>query len=124
MFRCEECADLLLDFAYDLLEPGQARQVRDHLAGCPACQAAHQEAIGQKALFAAAAQVYREIPPFAPPAESAAPSATQPVPPPATLPRVAPDAAAAARAPKRGLRGWAWIAAAAAVVLIGAPLGY
>src|SRR5437868_704961 len=120
MFRCEDCAELLLDFAYDLLEPDQAGRVRDHLGGCAACQAALQDALGQKALFAAAARVYREIPPFVPPSEPAASTATQLEPPPATLPLVAP--AAAAPSPKRGRRGWAWVAGAAAVLLCAAPL--
>jgi hypothetical protein len=119
MFSCAQCADLLLDSLYGLLDEQQAQALRDHLASCPACRSALAEAQAQQNLIARAVQVYAEVPlftaptaetpetPAAPaPAAAPAPSATQT--PPATLPLPP---------PARRRRRWAWVSAAAALLL-------
>jgi hypothetical protein len=92
MYPCDHCHDLFLDHLYGLLEPEEAQGLRDHLAGCPACREALALAEKQQQLLARAAQVYREVPAFVPPAgeggqPAPAPAAAAPAPAtPATLP--------------------------------------
>jgi hypothetical protein len=131
MFSCAQCADLLLDSLYGLLDEQQAQALRDHLASCPACRSALAEAQAQQNLIARAAQVYAEVPLFtAPTAETQAPSASAGAAPALALGACdkpeAPAAPAAASTPPATLplppparrrRRWAWVSAAAALLL-------
>lgn len=67
MSTCEPIHELMLDYVYDLLEDDQAQSVREHLEGCPACQAALKEAQGQQQLLSRAAQVCATVPKFVAP---------------------------------------------------------
>jgi hypothetical protein len=113
MLRCEECGDLLLDLAYDLLDPGETLRVREHLESCPDCKAAFQLALRQKMLLARAAFACPVVPEFSQPCDEA-PAEIAPV----TLP-LAPTAPK----PRRPVR-LAWIAAAAAFFLVVFPAYY
>jgi hypothetical protein len=113
MLRCEECGELLLDLAYDLLDPGEALRVRAHLESCPDCRAAFQQALGQKTLLARAAFACPVVPEFSHPSDEA-PAET----PSETLPLV--PTASKNRRPVR----WMWVAAAAAVFLVVFPACY
>jgi alpha-2-macroglobulin-like protein len=125
MHTCDQCSDLLLDYLYGLLDEGEARELRDHLAACPACQAALAKAESQQSLIARAAQVYGEVAPFTAPS-AAAPAEPAPA---ETAVQASQPAAPAAEAPagpatlplspprRRTRRAWAWCAAAAGLVL-------
>src|SRR5262249_37059640 len=67
MHGCEGCRDNLLDYLYDLLDEAEARELRAHLDGCPACQRALEQARAQQKLLAAAARVSFPDVTFAPP---------------------------------------------------------
>jgi hypothetical protein len=127
MPRCEEWNHLLLDYAYDLLDADQVRQVREHLDGCADCQSGLQEALGQKALLARAARVYGDVPPFAPPTESIAVDRevdTPILPPqPAEKEAILPQGPTSSPPNRRRTR-WAWVASAAAVLFFAVPFGY
>jgi hypothetical protein len=112
---CYDCSDLLLDYLYGLLAEDQAAALREHLAGCPACQAALAEARGQQNLFARAARKYRDVAPFRLPAEEAGPA---PAPPLVALPSSVRTRRAAPRprAPWHWRR-WAAVGAAAALLV-------
>jgi hypothetical protein len=56
MHGCCACQERLLEHLYDLLEGGERQEVENHLAGCPACQAALAAARGQQKLLASAAR--------------------------------------------------------------------
>jgi hypothetical protein len=57
MVTCGSCQPQLLDYLYDLLEGDEQQAVQDHLALCPACQAALVRARNQKNLLATAARL-------------------------------------------------------------------
>jgi hypothetical protein len=120
MYTCGECSDRLLDLLYGLLDAGEALALREHAAGCAACQAALAEAETQQRLFARAAQVVRELPPFVAPSDQA--EAATPAPRPAELPAepVAASPATIALPPPRRIarRRWPWLATAAALLLL------
>src|SRR5438067_6566093 len=69
MYTCQECAELLWDSLYDLLDADQVQALRAHVAECPACQAVQAEAEAQQKLIARAAQVYDQVPLFQKPTE-------------------------------------------------------
>jgi anti-sigma factor RsiW len=109
MATCDHRRDLLWDYVYDLVDPGEAAALRAHLASCPACQAALEQVTAQQKLIAQAAQLDVPIPPFTVPAAE-----------PETVSRPA-------RRPvvrSRRLPLWPMLAAAAAVLLaVGLPYG-
>jgi hypothetical protein len=133
MHTCDQCSDLLLDHLYGLLDEGEARELRDHLAACPACRSALAQAESQQTLLARAAQVYAEVPAFsAPTAElplepaptsepAAADTAVQSSPPDAGAPaKEAPEGPGTLPLPPRRRRPrWAlaWLGAAAGLLL-------
>jgi hypothetical protein len=104
MDHCGQYQAQLLDFLYDLLEGDEHRAVQDHLAHCPACQAALSHAQGQQRLLAVAAKMEFPAVRFEPPREHL-PFAQRPAPP----------------APVR--RTWGRWAAAAVILLALAGLG-
>jgi anti-sigma factor RsiW len=57
MTSCEACQAQLLDHLYGLLDDAERVAVEEHLAGCPACQAAMSAVEAQRQLLAAAARV-------------------------------------------------------------------
>src|SRR5262249_4633299 len=69
MYTCQECAELIWDSLYDLLDADQVQALRAHVAECPACQAVQAEAEAQQKRIARAAQVYDQVPLFQKPAE-------------------------------------------------------
>src|SRR5262245_58051387 len=77
MHTCDQCSDLLLDHLYGLLEEGEARELRDHLAACPACRSALARAESQQGLLARAAQVYADVPAFSAPTAELPPEPAQ-----------------------------------------------
>src|SRR5262245_23873102 len=70
MLGCHGCQELLLDFLYDLLDQADQRPLLDHLAGCPACQAALESARAQQKLLAQAARLSFPDVRFTPPTEA------------------------------------------------------
>lgn len=64
MDRCHENDELLLDFLYGLLEPGQVEGLQEHLAQCAVCRESLSVAQRRRRLFARAAQVYDHIPEY------------------------------------------------------------
>src|SRR4051794_10769916 len=56
MMRCDHCQSLLLDHLYGLLDPAEAVAVEEHLAGCPGCAAARDQAARLQGLIAQAAK--------------------------------------------------------------------
>jgi hypothetical protein len=122
MYTCDQCADLLLDSLYGLLEAEEAQQLREHVSGCAACQAARAQAEAQQRLLARAAHVAREVPAFTAPVETAikdsvaAPPVEQP---PATvlaLPTTLPV--------RSRYRLWPWLATAAALLIAAGALSW
>jgi anti-sigma factor RsiW len=69
MDHCGQYQAQLLDFLYDLLEGDEHRSLREHLAHCPACQAALAQAQGQQRLLAVAAKMEFPAVRFEPPRE-------------------------------------------------------
>src|SRR5690348_3681376 len=96
MTTCDDSAALLLDYLYGLLEAEEVQHLRDHLAGCPACQAALAEAEAQQHLLARAAHVAGVVPAFVAPSDkpaevgSAPRAPEEPAESPATLPLATP----------------------------------
>ncbi|MFO0926636.1 MAG: zf-HC2 domain-containing protein [Gemmataceae bacterium] len=80
MLGCHGCQELMLDFLYDLLEEADQRALRDHLAGCPGCQAALEKARAHQQLLARAARLSFPNVQFTPPDEAAATPAAPLVP--------------------------------------------
>src|SRR4051812_49756919 len=125
MDHSDHCAELLLDYLYDLLDEAEVDRVRAHLDLCPACRAQLAQAESQQRLFARAARLYQNVPAFVPPDPVQAGSASadtmalhhetvveQPVAVPPAAPRPARSAAR--------LAGWLSLAAA---VLLAVGLG-
>src|SRR5262245_46233657 len=100
MLGCHGCQEMMLDHLYDVLDDADQRTFLDHLAGCPACQAALEHARAHKALLGRAARLHFPEVTFTPPADE-----------PAVLPL--------RPAPRRRWVGWA----AAAGVLLAALTG-
>src|SRR5260370_3934562 len=124
MYPCDQCSDLLLDYLYGLLDEGAAQVLRDHLTSCPACRTALTEAETQQNLIARAAQVYAEVPPFSAPTSETtetteAPASAEPEAPDAVAPPAAeaPPATLPLPPPARRRRRWAWVSAAAGILL-------
>ena len=76
MLPCDTCRDRLLDLEYGLLDPAEAAAVDAHLADCPACRAARDEATRARELLGRAAKTgfpdVRFVAPAAAPVEPAA----------------------------------------------------
>jgi anti-sigma factor RsiW len=53
---CDQYQEQFLDYLYGLLEPAEAKTLRQHVAGCPHCQASLAKAESDKALLASAAR--------------------------------------------------------------------
>ena len=70
MLPCDTCRDRLLDLQYGLLEPSEAASVDAHLADCPACRAARDEAARLRELLGKAAKTGFPDVRFVAPAES------------------------------------------------------
>lgn len=66
---CHGCQELMLEYLYDALEEADQLTFRDHLQGCPACQAALDKARAQQALLAKAARLAFPTVTFTPPAD-------------------------------------------------------
>jgi anti-sigma factor RsiW len=56
MSNCETYQAQLLEYLYDLLDPADRSALQDHLKGCPACQAALDQAQQQQQVIKAAAK--------------------------------------------------------------------
>src|SRR4051812_22515095 len=117
MRTCADWQDLLLDDLYGLLDEPEAQALREHLAECPACQAARDRATLEKTRITRAALAISEVSPFRIPdldTADAAPVLT------------APDRGAPAPSSRRSLRPLVWLigSALAACVLLAAGLGY
>ena len=56
MTGCHGCQERMLDHLYDLLDGAEAKDFRDHLAGCPACQASLEKARAHQQLLASVAR--------------------------------------------------------------------
>src|SRR6516225_4997881 len=107
MHSCDFFQAEMLNNLYGLLDTAEATALADHVAGCPACQAALTRARRQQELLAAAAK-------------SAFPAVTfQPPPSPASAPTVT---------PARGLLGGHWrrwaVAAAILAAIVLLPTGW
>src|SRR5262245_8855167 len=109
MLGCDGCQDRMLEHLYDALEEVAQRAFLDHLAGCPACQAALEQARASKSLFARAARLHFPDVTFTPPADEPLPG---------TGPVVLPS-----RPLARPRRTWPRLAIAAAVLLAVGALG-
>jgi hypothetical protein len=112
MNTCEANQPLMLEYLYDLLEAPERQALAEHLAGCPACQAALAKEQGAQRLLSAAARMEFPNVRFERPAEVA----VQPAPPPepavrtlllAERPRLG--------RPRRGVR---WAVAAAVLLAV------
>jgi hypothetical protein len=53
---CEQYQEQFLDYLYGLLEPAEAKSLRQHVSGCPGCQASLTKAEADKSLLASAAR--------------------------------------------------------------------
>ena len=71
MQRCETYQERLLDHLYGLLDAAEAVELEAHLAGCPACAAARDQADKWQGLIAQAAKAEFPDVQFTPPAEPA-----------------------------------------------------
>jgi hypothetical protein len=117
MLECKPCHERLLDFVYGLLDEPEAAEVRAHVTGCPACQAALTAVQAEQKLLAHAARAVRVVPEFAVPSETTPAREQQP----AALPM------AAAPTVKRSI--WrhpiaGWAIAAAILIAVGAPVSW
>jgi hypothetical protein len=123
MVTCERCADLIWDDLYGLLNADQTAELRDHVAGCPACRAAQAEAEAQQRLVAKAARLYGVVAPFAVPEAGEAQAPTPAAPPPDEAPAPG-ETTPVLTMPRRTGGRWSWLAAAAALLLAaGAGVG-
>jgi hypothetical protein len=116
---CSDCSELLLDYLYGLLDVEPAGLLREHLAGCAACQVSLDQARNRQNLFAWAARKFRDVPAFHLPSDELEPKnvpafAYASVKTPAR--RTATHALPAERT-RWHWRRWASVAAAAAVLL-------
>src|SRR5947209_8567372 len=68
MLGCHGCQELLLDHLYDVLDDEDRRALLEHLGGCPACQAALEQARAQQRLLARASRLHFPEVTFTPPA--------------------------------------------------------
>jgi anti-sigma factor RsiW len=116
MSNCADFADVLLDSLFGLLDEPDAARLRDHLAGCPACQAALAQARTEQGLIGQAALKFREVPAFQAPADECVTAFSH-------FPPLAKATPAAPATPpfrsRSGIRWRRWLAlGAAAAVLI------
>jgi alpha-2-macroglobulin-like protein len=86
MNDCNHYQTLLLEHLYGLLDDADGRALQDHLASCPSCQGALDQAKRQQRLLAAAAKDEFPAVRFEAPAEEAAPEVV-PLPEPVAMPR-------------------------------------
>jgi hypothetical protein len=110
MEPCQHFQDLLLDSLYGLLDAGAEEVLRAHVAVCPDCAQAMDEARSQQELLGRAAQVIRQVPAFVAPQEQPLTTAIEAVPKPTA--EVVPLPAR-----RRPWKRWLGIAAAAALLL-------
>ena len=121
MYTCDESADRLLDYLYGLLEADEVQRARrDHLASCPACQAALAEAEAQQHLLARAAHVALEVPAFVAPSDR--PSDVNPAPSTPEVPAANLVTLALPTPQSRTFARWPWLATAAALLLLAGGL--
>src|SRR5436305_8574072 len=109
MLRCDDCQDRLMALLYGLLDADEQAGVQEHLAGCPAGQAAVARARGHQGLLAAAAKMECPGVSCRPPEGPAVPAAADP-----SVPTQVPRGRRATvlslprrRAPARPWRRWA-----------------
>ncbi|HET6572997.1 MAG TPA: alpha-2-macroglobulin family protein [Fimbriiglobus sp.] len=74
MLPCDRYQDRLLDHLYGLLEPSEADALEAHLAGCPSCATAREQAARWGGLIASAARFEFPTVRFVPPEEAAVPA--------------------------------------------------
>jgi hypothetical protein len=121
MFNCAQCTELCWDSLYGLLDAEQAQLLRAHLADCAACRAALAEAEKQQRLVAAAARLY-DMPAFVAPEADAAEAEPPCAPAAPAAPSPGPRPAVVRFRPRKRLL--AWVAAAAAVLLVVGGYGW
>lgn len=83
MMTCERCRQLLLDYAYGLLEAAEADELERHLETCDRCRAARRESQRWQQLLAAAARDHFPHVRFEPPVSEPLPTPRRTVPVPA-----------------------------------------
>lgn len=111
MYTCDHCRDQMWDDLFGLLEPSQSEELRCHILGCSDCRAEMEVVRAEHRLVAAAARLEVEIPPFMISAVEAAELVAD-----SPRPKFAP--------PGRPFRVMPWLAAAAALLMIGLPAGF
>jgi hypothetical protein len=109
MEPCQHFQDLLLDSLYGLLDAGEEEVLRAHVAVCPECTQAMEEARAQHNLLGRAAQVIRQVPAFVAPQEQPLLTPAEPIPEPAVV--------LSLPARKRHWKRWLGMSAAAALLL-------
>src|SRR5438105_1346031 len=103
MATCETYQSQLLDYLYELLEPAEAADMRQHLEQCTACQAALARAQAHQKVLARAAKSRFPAVRFQPPTE--------------VVPSPGPAEVVPMR--RRGVNWGAWAVAASILLLLG-----
>jgi hypothetical protein len=110
MYTCDHCREQLWDDLFGLLEPGDSENLHQHILGCDDCRVEMEIARAEHQLVAAAARLDVDIPAFSVPSVIDA----EPV---LDAPRRQPTL------PSRRFRVMPWLVAAAALLMIGLPIG-